>query len=168
MDAQTVKSLLIGIFSFLGSATGIAIIGLILKFVLARRERKRIASDSNKIDEGFDKLTNKLKEVSFNQTLEPIAKSELEKINEKCDERLEKALVRMEQKYLVLIDIIEKLSHIFDNSLVPQNVKDELQNAIKSAKEEIEVTNEQELGVIVEEEPIIIKPIKEKKNKISR
>ena len=88
-------------------------------------------------DEATEKGIEKVKNVSFSHSIQPIVESELKKINEYSLEVVQKELAEVKAEYKTLIDIIKKLSAYFDNSIgVSETAKQELKQAIAQAENE--------------------------------
>lgn len=82
-----------------------------------------------------EKGIEKIKEVSFKQSIQPLVESELKKITEQANEYIKSELKEVHENYEKLIGCIEALSKYFDNSIgVPQKAKDELKEKIAIAK----------------------------------
>lgn len=96
-----------------------------------------------------EKGIDRIKKVSFSQTIQPIVESELKKITEQANAYIKEELNNVQAKYDNLIVILEKLSAYFNNSIgVSETSKEELHNAINSAK----TTPNSVETVLVEEE----------------
>ena len=125
-------------------------------------------------DEATKQGVEKVKKISFTQSIQPLVESELKKITEEANHYIDKGLAETQAKYDKLIAVIEKLAAYFDNSIgVSDTAKEELKQAIADAKEE-PIEKEQE--IILESEPVIEKepeqsieqPKATKKSKIER
>lgn len=82
-----------------------------------------------------DKGIEKIKNVSFEHSIQPLVESGLEKINEKALSILNEQLKLIQGKYDKLVNVLDKLSAYFDNSIgVTDNAKQELKEAISEAK----------------------------------
>ena len=105
-------------------------------------------------DEATEKGIEKVKNVSFSHSIQPIVESELKKINEYSVEVVQKELAEVKAEYKTLINIIKKLSAYFDNSIgVSDTAKQELKQAIAEAENEpIEPTNYAVVGKVEEED----------------
>ena len=104
-------------------------------------------------DEATEKGIEKVKNVSFSHSIQPIVESEHKKINEYSVEVVQKELAEVKAEYKTLIDIIKKLSAYFDNSIgVSETAKQELKQAIAQAENEpIEPTNYAVVSKVEEE-----------------
>jgi hypothetical protein len=86
-------------------------------------------------DQATEKGIEKVKEVSFKQSIQPLCESELKKITEQANDYMKSYLDEMNKKYDQLIEIIEKLSAYFDNSIgVSDTAKKDLKDSINKAK----------------------------------
>lgn len=133
----------------------IAIGSVLLKGSVTKAfEKKASELDLAKIEQAaVDKGIEKVKEISFKQSIQPLVNSELEKVYENVARHFEELSNELAKKQEQTIDILEKLSAYFDNSVgVPDTVKAELKKAIAIAKDkpitEVETTVEE-----VAEEP---------------
>lgn len=110
------------------------------------------------VDTTVSETVGRVKKVSFSHNIQPLVESELVKINERNDERLTKAIAKLYEKQEKQIKIMEKFYAYFDNSMVSDEVKKELKDAIDEAKEErvavestiVEETPEPDVKTIVE------------------
>lgn len=99
-------------------------------------------------DQATEKGVERVKEVSFTHSIQPIVESRLVEINEKATEVFEKQTEKVSDKYDKIINILDKLACYFDNSIgVADEKKAELKQAIAEAKNE-QITAE---SVVVDE-----------------
>lgn len=121
-------------------------------------------------DDATNKGIEKVKKISFEQSIQPIVESELKKITEEANKYIEASLIETQKKYDNLIAILEKFYAYFDDSLVSESKKQELKQALEDAKNEprtaqsvvVEETISQEQKQAVEPKEAA------KKNKIER
>ena len=86
-------------------------------------------------DKATEKGIERVKKVSFTHNIQPLVESGLEKVNEKAVETLREELVKLDNKYNNIINILEKQAAYFDNSIgVPEEKKAELKQAIVKAQ----------------------------------
>ena len=86
-------------------------------------------------DKATEKGIERVKKVSFTHNIQPLVESSLEKVNEKAVETLREELVKLDNKYNNIINILEKQAAYFDNSIgVPEEKKTELKQAIVEAQ----------------------------------
>ena len=84
-------------------------------------------------EDATSKGIDKVKEVSFKQSIQPLCESELKKITEQANDYMKSYLDEMNKKYDQLIEIIEKLSAYFDNSIgVSDTAKEDLKDRFLS------------------------------------
>lgn len=163
------NQLWVWILSALGGLTLTGIITAIIYGSLKGAFNKTISKiNVQKIaDTATEKGIEKVRKVSFTHSIQPLVESELKKINEHSVEVMKTSLKETSEKYDKLIDVMEKLSAYFDNSIgVSETAKAELKNAIKNAKEDkliAESVVDNEPIVEVKEEPKI-EPVKTIKN----
>lgn len=129
------------IWQFAGTILGSVTLGGIFSAIFYGVLKGAFSKTVNKIDyEGIaekatEKGIDKIKEVSFKQTIQPIAESELKKITEQANEYIDKALKETNENYNKLVDVIESLASYFDNSIgVPEEKIKELHESIEKAK----------------------------------
>ena len=103
-------------------------------------------------EDATSKGIDKIKEVSFKHSIQPLVNSELNKITEKANSYIIEQIDKIDNKYNKIIEILAKFSAYFDNSVfVPDEVKSELKTAIKNAK--IDDIKVESITEIVEEKP---------------
>ena len=97
------------------------------------------------------KAIEKIKALSFKQSLQPVVESQLKKITEETQVLVREELEEVKDRYNKLLLVLEALSKYFDNSIgVSDDAKQALKDAIEDAKNEsIEEYVEEE--VVVEE-----------------
>ena len=144
------------------------IIGTVF-YLVAKGSVTRLISKVNvqKIaDQATEKGIERVKKVSFTHNIQPLVESELEKINEKSNEHIEKTIVGMEKKLDAIIEIQEKQARYFDNSI---GVTDEAKKELKEAIEKAKITPVEPIESVIEEEVVKEEKVVEiKKNKVSR
>lgn len=88
------------------------------------------AIEKKAVDQGVEKIKN----ISFTQTIQPVLESGLQKVDEHAAELIKDALSEIDTRYMQLINVIGIFSRYFENAVgVPQQTKDELQAALKEA-----------------------------------
>ena len=144
------------------------IIGTVF-YLVAKGSVTRLISKVNvqKIaDQATEKGIERVKKVSFTHNIQPLVESELEKINEKSNEHIEKTIAGMEKKLDAIIEIQEKQARYFDNSI---GVTDEAKKELKEAIEKAKTTPVEPIESVIEEEVVKEEKVVEvKKNKVSR
>lgn len=65
------------------------------------------------VDKGLDKI----KTVSFKQSIQPVVESELRKVSEEANRRIDSKIDEMNTNYTKLVNILAKLAAYFDNSI---------------------------------------------------
>lgn len=164
MDIQLI---LTTVGAFLGSALGMAIVGGVVKGIFgacaSKLDAKKNAKENAKALK--EEFVDKIKDVSFEQNIMPIVKSELEKVNENATKVATEQLEELQVKYDKLLAVMEKIVNYFDDApLILEEKKAEAHKAIDEAKE-IEAPEKVESFIVVEEEkpqeaPINIAEIK--------
>lgn len=83
-----------------------------------------------------EKGVEKVKTISFKQSLEPLAKSELRKIAETVLDVVDDKIESMSEQYYSMLNVLSVLASYFDTSVaVPDEKKQALHEAIKNAAE---------------------------------
>lgn len=119
------------------------------------------------VNSGVDKI----KEISFKQSIQPLVNSELEKFYEEAIKYTKDSIGETNNNLLLIVNMFEALASYFDNSIgVSDGAKENLKNAIAIAKssiikQEIEKTEEIVEPIIKEE---IKEVVKTKENNIER
>lgn len=106
-----------------------AVFGGAIKKIVSKIDIEKI--EKKAVDNGIDKL----KTVSFKQSIQPLVTSELQKVTETVLGKVDEKLSVVDDGFYKVVDILEKLSAYFDNSIaITDERKEELRNAIKEAK----------------------------------
>ena len=117
---------------------------------------KKIYEEAN--EKGFNAGIERVKEITFKHSIEPLVISNLEKANEYSVAVLKEELGKTQAKYDKLVAIMEKLSNYFDNSIgVPEEKKAELKEAIANAKSS-EICEQ-----VIESEQVVVEEQKSEK-----
>ena len=125
------------IMSAIGGVSLSAIISTIIYGCLKGAFNKTISKINVEsiADKATEKGIERVKKVSFTHNIQPLVESGLEKVNEKAVETLREELVKLDNKYNNIINILEKQAAYFDNSIgVPEEKKAELKQAIVEAQ----------------------------------
>ena len=125
------------IMSAIGGVSLSAIISAIIYGCLKGAFNKTISKINVEsiADKATEKGIERVKKVSFTHNIQPLVESGLEKVNEKAVETLKEELVKLDNKYNNIINILEKQAAYFDNSIgVPEEKKAELKQAIVEAQ----------------------------------
>lgn len=120
------------------------------KRTIAKVNIKQVCKDT------IDETLKGMKIVTYKQNIQPVLESGLEKVNEKSAEFINQKTAEIEARYDKLINIMEKLSAYFDNSIgVSEQAKEELKEAIAEARVDEPKDKEDTLTFVVEnkEEP---------------
>lgn len=131
-----------------------------LKSAFNRAIRKmnieKICEDAYK--KGFNAGVERVREITFKHSIEPLVISNLQKSNEYSVAIVKEELGKTQAKYDKLVAIIEKLSNYFDNSIgVPEEKKAELKEAIANAKSN-EICEQ-----VIESEQVVVEEQKSEK-----
>ena len=119
--------------------------------VVAKIDTKKIADKA--VEEGVAKV----KKVTFTHNIQPLVESGMEKVYENMNQKLAEVLEKLYKKQDKMINIMEKFYAYFDNSMVADETKKALKDAIAEAKDErtevdsvvVEETTEPEEKTIV-------------------
>lgn len=138
----------------IGSVVMIAVT-TIIKSAIAKLGKKQDEIFSSKVvaKEVSNEMKDEIKNISFEQTIQPLVESELKKVIEAANEYIKQQLKETQEGYNKLINCLEKLAAYFDDSIgVSDEAKTELKQAIEEAKVPAEPVNTFETKVVVEEE----------------
>lgn len=139
----------------IGSIVMIAVT-TIIKSAIAKLSKKQDEVFSSKVvaKEVSNEMKDEIKNISFEQTIQPLVESELKKVIEAANEYIKQQLKETQEGYNKLINCLEKLAAYFDNSIgVSDEAKTELKQAIEEAKVPAEPVNTFETKVVIEEQP---------------
>lgn len=93
-----------------------------------------IARQTEAIDSAVNKAVDRVKEVTFLHSIQPLVESELAKVGEAANEQLEKRIEEMRRENASLLAVIESVACYFDDSIVSEEKKEACRAAIASAK----------------------------------
>ena len=135
----------------IGGVSLLTIVGFVLWKVLSasfNRALRKINLEKI-VDIATDKAVDRIKKVSFSHNIQPIVLSEVKKLGEeiKLDVRKEFAEIKENQRKQVVI--AEKQASYFEDSIVSDDKKKALKDAIENAKQDSVVVE----SVVVEENP---------------
>ena len=152
---EILQNIWVQVLALLGGVSFTTVVALVIYFCVKGAFDKAIKkANLQKFSEDLaNKQTDRIKNISFRHSIQPIVESELKKITENANQYLLKALVEMEKKYDSLLNVLEKFYAYFDDSLVSETKKQELKEAIENAKEKAPISNETETKEIIIEEP---------------
>lgn len=86
-------------------------------------------------DRAVEKGVEKVKTYTFKHDIQPLVNSELEKVVEKVDGKLDEKLDKVDKRYSAVIDCLDKFAKYFDNSIgVSTETKAEFKASIQKAK----------------------------------
>lgn len=137
----------------LGSTILVSVV-LILRAAICKKIDGVKESVNNKViaNDVSKDLLEKIKNISFEQDIQPIVQSELKKVTEEANTYLKQQLKETQEGYNKLVNCVEKLAMYFDNSIgVSDEAKAELKSAIELARTKEEPSNQFTTTVIVEE-----------------
>lgn len=136
---------------YLGGITLGGVISCIFYAILRSAFDKTINRiDVKKIsDTATEKGVEKIKDVTFTHSIQPIVESRLQEIDERTAKMYRQKLSEVQKTYMQLIEIMDKFSAYFNNSIgVAEEDKKALREAIEKAK--IEPTAVESTAVIEE------------------
>lgn len=97
--------------------------------------------------------TDKIKDLTFKFSVQPILESGLMKVTENANAYIDEVVRRFEGKQAQMLEVLEKLSAYFDNSIgVSESAKQALKEAIERAKNEQIIADEQLVEVAIKDE----------------
>lgn len=118
-----------------GVTLGALIIGILVPVVKGTVSKLIERINVEKIEEkAVNAGVEKIKTMSFKQSIAPLVKSELVKVVEVVDDKLNEKLDEVDKRYSEIVNILSKLSAYFDNSIaVSEPAKQELREALADA-----------------------------------
>lgn len=118
-----------------GVTLGALIIGILVPVVKGTVSKLIDRINVEKIEEkAVNAGVEKIKTMSFKQSIAPLVKSELVKVVEVVDDKLNEKLDEVDKRYAQIVNILAKLSAYFDNSIaVSEDAKQELRDALADA-----------------------------------
>ena len=130
-----------------GVTLGALIIGILVPVVKGTVSKLIDRINVEKIEEkAVNAGVEKIKTMSFKQSIAPLVKSELVKVVEVVDDKLNE----VDKRYAQIVNILAKLSAYFDNSIaVSEDAKQELRDALADAAKTSYIADD-EIGVVVE------------------
>ena len=136
-----------------GVTLGALIIGILVPVVKGTVSKLIDRINVEKIEEkAVNAGVEKIKTVSFKQSIAPLVKSELVKVVEVVDDKIDEKLDDVDKRYAQIVNILAKLSAYFDNSIaVSEDAKQELRDALADAAK-TSYNAEEVIGVVVEQE----------------
>lgn len=146
----------------LGGVSITAIITGVICACLKGAFSKAIAKiDTKKItDRAVDEGIAKVKKITFTHNIQPLVESGMEKVYENMNQKLTEALEKLYKKQDKMINIMEKFYAYFDNSMVADETKKALKDAIAEAKDErVEIDSVVVEETIEPEEKSIVAPV---------
>lgn len=134
-----------------GVTLGALIIGILVPVVKGTVSKLIDRINVEKIEEkAVNAGVEKIKTMSFKQSIAPLVKSELVKVVEVVDDKLNEKLDEVDKRYAQIVNILAKLSAYFDNSIaVSEDAKQELKDALDDASKTSYIADD-EIGVVVE------------------
>ncbi len=124
------------IVGIVGGLSISAIISAII-YGLVKGIAKKIVAKINveKISEkATERGIEKIKKISFEQSIQPVVESELKKITEQANEYIKKEIGVLQNQYNALLETLEKFYAFFDDSMVSEKKKEDLKQTIEKAK----------------------------------
>lgn len=141
------------IVGIVGGLSISAIISAII-YGLVKGIAKKIVAKINveKISEkATERGIEKIKKISFEQSIQPVVESELKKITEQANEYIKKEIGVLQNQYNALLETLEKFYAFFDDSMVSEKKKNELKQSIEEAKLLLNVSAELQKIIVLEE-----------------
>lgn len=142
---------------FSGSLAGAIIACIVLPFIKGTitktTEKLNVQGIMDKvysaIDDAVNKAVDRIKNLSFKQSIQPIVKSELEKVTEKANDYIKTEIGALQESNDKIVIVLAALGAYFDDSIVSDTKKQAFYAALESAKAPV---TEQE--ITVQETPV--------------
>lgn len=135
----------------IGGVSLLTIVGFVLWKVLSasfNRALRKINLDKI-VDIATDKAVDRIKKVSFSHNIQPIVLSEVKKLGEEIKADVQKEFAEIKENQRKQVVIAEKQASYFEDSIVSDDKKKALKDAIEDAKQDSVVVE----SVVVEESP---------------
>lgn len=135
----------------IGGVSLLAIIGTVIWFTLKAAFNRTIRKINIEkiVDVAVDKAVDRIKKVSFSHNIQPIVLSEVKKLGEEIRAEVENQYAEIKDFQRKQVAIAEKQALYFDDSIISDDKKKALKDAIADAMcEPVEVKS-----VVVEESP---------------
>ena len=133
-----------------GLTVGGIIVGIVFAFVKGYAKRtgeklnvKQIVKDT------ITETVGQIKKITMAHSIQPLVNSEMEKVNEKVDARLIEMCEKVDKRLDKIVNIQEKFYAYFEDSMVSEDKKKALKEAIEDAKQGVVEID----SVIIEESP---------------
>lgn len=119
----------------LGTVTVSGVIGFVVTLITKAIMKRFIAKiNVEKVaTEATNKGIEKIKQIDFKHNIEPIAKSELKKVSEEANARIEEQMGIMKKQYQMMLNVFVKFSAYFEDSMISDQKKAELHEALSEA-----------------------------------
>lgn len=135
----------------IGGVSLLTIVGFVLWKVLSasfNRALRKINLEKI-VDIATDKAVDRIKKVSFSHNIQPIVLSEVKKLGEEIKADVKKEFAEIKENQRKQVVIAEKQASYFEDSIVSDDKKKALKDAIEDAKQDSVVVE----SVVVEESP---------------
>ena len=126
-----------------------------------------LKKQTDAIDGAVNKAVERVQTISFKQSIQPLVKSELEKVTEKANAYIEDEVGALRESNEKIVEVLAALGSYFEDSIVPDAKKQAFYEALAAAQGS---AKEQEIVVeeIVEEAPAPAPAKKSKKSEVIR
>lgn len=119
-----------------------------------------------------NKTLEKVKTVSFSQNIQPMVEDEMKKVLKVMNEHLDETVGKTQDNYEALLNVMIALSAYFNNGYgIPEEVKENLNKAIKEAQETVEKEMNKSFSVTIDDNQVVVETkqeVKAEKNDIVR
>lgn len=133
----------------IGGVSLLTIVGFVLWKVLSasfNRALRKINLEKI-VDIATDKAVDRIKKVSFSHNIQPVVLSEVKKLGEEIKADVKKEFAEIKENQRKQVVIAEKQASYFEDSIVSDDKKKALKDAIEDAKQDSVVVE----SVVVEE-----------------
>jgi hypothetical protein len=151
---EILNQIWVWVVAVFGFIAGSGIVGVIIAFLpklLANIVVKKIDIKKEQ-EKGFNEGVAQVKKVTFKHSIQPVVESELVKVTEKVDERIIKQNKEIKEQYNRIINVLDKFMAYFENSMVSDEKKAELREALKEAKIPVVINEVVESGEVIIED----------------
>lgn len=154
-----------------GLIAGSGIVGLIVAMLpklITNIVIKKINIKQEK-EKGFNEGIAQVKKVTFKHSIKPLVDARLDKIEDDAVEVLQKQNKEIKIQYNNIVNVLDKFLAFFENSLVSEEKKEEMREALEVAKRPVVAEEVIEDGeIVVEDDKLAQNEEKKGKNNIVR
>ena len=139
--------------------------GMITKATEKFNIEELLNKQNSAIDGAVEKSVDRIKDITFKQSIQPLVESELKKVGEAANAQVENSVAELRTGNAKILCVLKALSAYFDDSIISDEKKEAVAVAIKDAESALNTTVE--TTAVIEEEKTAAPAVEEKKAKAS-